>query len=75
MKTYFIFALLCVADPESSKGISCFNFWEDSKTYSASKCYERAAEVGDEIATDFKENDLKIMEHIIWCVNSRGKVI
>lgn len=75
MKTFFIFALICIANPESPQGISCFNFWEDSKTYSAKECYERASVVGDDIRKKFTEEDIRIMEHIIWCVNSKGEVI
>jgi hypothetical protein len=56
--------------------MSCINFWEENKpTYKASQCYARAEEVGDEIVAKLKQNDINIMEHIIWCVNKEGEII
>ena len=76
MKMYFIFALICFQDPQSKEGISCLNFWENNKpTYKASKCYARAEEIGDEIVAKLSQDNIKIMEHIIWCVNKKGEII
>ena len=76
MKMYFIFALICFQDPEVQTGMSCINFWEENKpTYKASQCYARAEEVGDEIVAKLKQNDINIMEHIIWWVNKEGEII
>mgnify|MGYP003113091694 FL=1 len=76
MKMYFIFALICFQDPEVHTGMNCLNFWEENKpTYKAAKCHARAEEVGDEIVAKLKQDDIKIMEHIIWCVNAKGEVI
>lgn len=76
MKMYFIFAVICFINPDANEGASCVNFWEENKpTYKAAKCYERAEEVGDEIMAKFRQDNIKVMEHIIWCVNSKGEVI
>tara|TARA_R100000234_G_C4979859_1_gene170262 strand:+ start:728 stop:961 length:234 start_codon:yes stop_codon:yes gene_type:complete len=77
MKSFYLFAMICFADPEAPRGISCMDFKEnDNVIYNSPRaCYDAANEMGDKIKIQFKNNEIKILELIIWCVNSRGKVI
>jgi hypothetical protein len=75
MKTYFIFAILCISNPENNQGVSCFNYWEDSKEYTAQKCYERAIVVGDQITAKFRQEKINILEHSVWCIDRKGNII
>ena len=42
MKSFFLFAMICFADPEAPRGISCIDFQEnDDKIYNSPKaCYD-----------------------------------
>lgn len=74
MKIYALFAIICFANPDADRGISCLQYSEPKgNTYTAEKCYERAQVVGDQVKQGFKDNSIEIMEHIIWCVNDRGE--
>jgi len=75
MKTFFIFAVLCIQNPDSKQGMSCFNYWEDSKEYVAKDCYERAQNIGDQIKTKFRQENVEIIEHIVWCIDRKGNPI
>jgi hypothetical protein len=75
MKTFFIFAVLCIQNSDLEQGISCFNYWEDSKKYVAKDCYERAQNIGDEIKAKFRQENIEIMEHIVWCIDRKDKPI
>jgi len=77
MKSFFLFAMICFADPEAPRGINCMDFQEDdTKIYnSPMACYNAANKIGDEIKTKFTTNEIEILELIIWCVNSKGKVV
>ena len=77
MKSFFLFAMICFADPEAPRGISCMDFQEDDKKIynSPMACYNAANKMGDEIKTKFTTNEIEILELIIWCVNSKGKIV
>lgn len=72
---YFIFAMICIQDLGSPNGISCFNYWEpDRKSYTRVGCYQRAETIGDDIKLEFRQKDVRVMEHVIWCVNEKGEI-
>tara|TARA_R100000773_G_C4199997_1_gene102809 strand:+ start:131 stop:364 length:234 start_codon:yes stop_codon:yes gene_type:complete len=77
MKSFFLFAMICFADPEAPRGISCMDFQEDdSVLYNSPRaCYNAANKMGDKIKIQFTNNGIEILEFIIWCVNSKGKII
>lgn len=74
MKFFMIVGFLCFQDPGAPRGISCLQYFEpDSKMYKREECYARSETIGEEILTNFRENNVPIMEHIIWCVNAKGE--
>lgn len=77
MKSFFLFAMICFADPEAPRGITCIDFQEnDTKIYNSPKaCYDAATKLGDEVKIQFTTNKIRILELIIWCVNARGEIV
>ena len=52
-------------------------FYESkTKVYnSPQKCYDAATLVGDTVKQQFTDNDIKILELIIWCINAKGEIV
>lgn len=76
MKLYAIYAIICIANAEAPRGISCLEYHEPiTKVYKAKECYEKAQAIGDVVKQEFKKDNIKIIEHIIWCVNDKGEPI
>lgn len=77
MKSFVLFAMICFANPDAPRGITCMEFYEaEKKVYkSPQKCYDAANLVGDTVKQQFIDNDIKILELIIWCVNAKGEIV
>ena len=76
MKLYVIFGIICFANPDAPRGISCLEYIESkNKTYSKKECYNHSQKIGDTIAEQFSKEGIKIMEQIIWCVNDKGEPV
>lgn len=77
MKSFFLFAMICFTNPEAPRGITCMDFHErDGKVYNTpNKCYDAAILLGDEVNKQFKQNNIKVLEFIIWCVNAKGEIV
>lgn len=76
MKTFFILGLLCFANPNAPEGVTCVSFWEEDKTIysSPTACYNAAQQKGDEIVAEFRQNDIEIVDYVMWCVRTKDKI-
>lgn len=76
MKLFAILGLLCFKDPGAPRGITCLQYFEhESKMYKKEECYSHSEAIGDEVLKNFRESNIEIMEHIIWCVNAKGEPV
>jgi len=73
MKSFMIFAIICMANPNTHK-VDCLNYWEPQETtYTRDVCDMKAKQLAIEVEKNLVNNGIQILEHISWCVEKKGE--
>lgn len=74
MKSFMVFAMICMANPTTHK-VDCVNYWEPKEPmYTREDCDMRAKQLAMEVEKNLINNGIQVLEHISWCVEKKGEL-